>query len=399
MSKISKDTPFILKTETPENGLFTYQKNGFFFALVAEGLEEEGGRELAELGAEEVKAVYRGVRFKADMPTVYRINYQSRLCTRILAPLLTFDCHSTKYLYKTARNIPWPAILRKNGSFAVSATVSHSKIRHSKYAALCLKDAVVDSFREEFGVRPDVDRREPDLWLHLHVENNRAVISLDTSGGSLHRRGYRQDSVEAPMQETLAAAIVRFSGWNGEKPLYDPMCGSGTILAEAYMRYCRIPAACFRDRFGFAAMPDFSPSDWKAEKEKADKARRKLPAGLISGSDGSQESVAAARENLATLPGGREVVIKKSIFQKLVNLENRVIISNPPYGIRLGREEENASLMKEFGDFLKHRCQGSEAYLYFGRREMLKTIGLKPAWKKDLSNGGLKGVLARYDMY
>lgn len=388
-----------LETEKQDNAQFTYQKNGFFFAVVAEGLEEEGGKELLELGAEEVKPVYRGIRFKADLPVVYRINYMSRLCTRILAPILTFDCHSTKYLYKTAIKIPWTLLLRKNGSFAIEATISHSKIKHSKYAALCLKDAIVDTFRDKFGVRPDVDRQDPDLWLHLHVENNRAVISLDTSGGSLHRRGYRKDSVEAPMQETLAAALVRLSGWNGEKPLVDPMCGSGTILAEAYMRYCKVPAGIFRKKFGFAAMPDFSLPDWKSIKKSADGEILQLPNGLISGSDISADSVEVARGNCAILPGVEGVRINKSSFQKIRNLENRVIITNPPYGIRMGDKEKTSLLLKDFGDFLKQGCKGSEAYLYFGSKEMLKMIGLKPAWKKDLKNGGLDGVLARYDIF
>ncbi len=388
-----------LRDKHSEDKLFTYQKNGFFFAVIAEGLEEEGAKELEELGAEEVKPVYRGVRFKADLPSVYRINYCARLSTRILAPLLTFDCHSTKYLYKTARKIAWPSLLRKNGSFAITATVAHSRIKHSKYAALCLKDAIVDTFRDAYGVRPDVDKRDPDLWLSLHVENNRAVISLDTSGGSLHRRGYRQDSVEAPMQETLAAAMIRLSGWNGDKPLVDPMCGSGTILAEAYMRYCQIPASHFRNKFGFEMMPDFSPSDWQSMRRDIDGARLKMPGKLISGSDISGEAVSAAKGNCSVLPGGKDIKIKQCSFQKLGNLENRVIISNPPYGIRLGKNDEIRPFLKEFGDFLKQKCTGSEAYLYFGRKEMLKMIGLKPTWKKPLKNGGLDGVMVRYDMF
>ena len=388
-----------MQNNNPDQTLFTYQKHGGYFAVVAEGLEKDCARELSDFGAREVKTTYRGLRFHADLATVYKVNYCSRLCTRVLAPLITFDCHSTKYLYKTARNIPWTTLLRKNGSFAVSATTAHSKIRHSKYAALCLKDAIVDAFREEFGVRPDVDRRNPELWLHLHVENNRATISLDTSGGSLHRRGYRIETVEAPMQETLAAAIIRLSGWRGERPLVDPMCGSGTLLAEAYMHYCRVPPGFLRKKFGFEMMPDFSPKEWKTVRDSVDSGRIEMAPGLISGSDISAEAVKAAKKNISALPGGKGISIKRSPFQKLGSLENRVIISNPPYGIRLGKKDQAGTLLKEFGNFLKKKCEGSDAFLYFGRKEMLKLVGLKPAWKKQIKSGGLEGVLVKYSIY
>jgi len=382
-----------------EQPLFTYQKTARFFAQVASGLEKEGKEELAELGGMDIDPAFRGIYFKADLATLYRINYQSRLCSRILAPLLTFDCHSTKYLHKTAMKIPWEIMVRKDGTFAVNATVAHSKIKHSQYAALCLKDAVVDSFKKKYGSRPDVDRHDPDLLVNLHIENNRAVISIDTSGGSLHRRGYRQKSIAAPMQETLAAAIVRLSGWDGSKPLVDPMCGSGTLLCEALMSHCRIPAGYLRKRFGFESMSDFDQKVWQGVRAGADKGIRKLPGGLISGYDIDGEVVAAARSNCGVLPEGKGIAIRKSSWQKIASLENSVIISNPPYGIRLGRKEGLNSFMKEFGDFLKQRCRGSEAYLYFGKREMLKMIGLKPSWKRPLKTGGLDGVLAKYEMY
>ena len=200
--------------------MFAYQKNQRFFAQVADGLEEAGGRELEALGAEEVKASYRGIYFTADHRALYRINYSSSICTRILAPLLTFDCHSDKYLYNTAGSIPWSAILSLETTFAIFANVSNSNITHSQYAARKLKDAIVDQFRESCGKRPDVDPDNPDVWISLYIQGNKATISLDTSGGSLHRRGYRKASVKAPMQETVAAAIIKFSQWDGSKPLY-----------------------------------------------------------------------------------------------------------------------------------------------------------------------------------
>ena len=214
--------------------MFAYQNDGRFFAQVARGLEELAGAELAELGADEVEASGGGLHFHADAAGLYRVNYCSRLVTRVLAPLAAFPCPSDQALYETARALDWEALLTPENTFAVFANVWDSSITHSHYAALRLKDAIADHFRESSGRRPDVDTEHPDVWISLNIRQDRAVISLDTSGGSLHRRGYRVQSVPAPLQETLAAALVRLSGWQGERPLVDPMCGSGTILAEAY---------------------------------------------------------------------------------------------------------------------------------------------------------------------
>ena len=378
---------------------FVYQKNNSYFAQVAENVEPLAERELAALGATQVNPVYRGVYFTATPEALYRIVYQTRLCTRVLAPLLHFDCHSTKYLYKTALTIPWVELFDREQTFVITATVSDSLITHSQYASLCLKDAIVDQFQEKFGARPNVDKRNPDLVFNLHIHKNTAVISLDASGASLHRRGYRQEAVEAPMQESLAATIIDLTLWDGEQRLIDPMCGSGTLLCEALMRYCRIPAAYLRESFGFMRMPDFEPETWQRVKNEADNQIRDLPEGLITGSDAGKLAVKAARINLGQLPHGKEVVVRTSRFQELEPISNAVIISNPPYGVRLGAQAEAAALVGELGSFLKHKCTGSTAYLYFGDRELVKKIGLKPAWKKPLSNGGLDGVLAKYEMY
>jgi len=380
--------------------LFAYRKNGRFFAQLGEGLEELGAKELVELGATESVPAYRGVHFGcADIATLCRINYQCRLSTRILAPLISFDCHSTKYLYKTAFALPWEELLNVTGTFAISATVGNSAITHSKYAALCLKDAMVDRYRERFGSRPNVDREHPDLQLNLHIDRDRAVISLDTSGASLHRRGYRQETVAAPMQETLAAAIIAISGWDGSRPLVDPFCGSGTLLCEALMRQARIPPGYLRDSFGFAMLPEFDQATWEQQRHQLDAAICTVPAGLIRGSDLDRQAVAAARTNLNLLPGGKEIPVTRAAFADLEPIEDSLIVANPPYGIRLGNRDMTAELLKEFGSFLKHRCRGSEVFLYFGQREMLKMIGLRPTAKKPLNNGGLEGVLARYLMY
>lgn len=378
---------------------FEYQKTNRYFGLIADGLEELGREELLSLGASDISQAYRGVYFKADMEVLYGINYRSRFFTRILAPLLTFDCHSDRYLYKTAKSLNWSDILTPDRTFAVFSSVSDSNIRHSHFAALRLKDAVADWFMENFGHRPSVDSRSPDVWLGLRIHRNRASIRLDTSGGSLHRRGYRKRSVEAPMLETLAAAIVHLSEWNGSVPLVDPMCGSGTILCEGLMKYCRIPPAFLREKFGFSCMPEYRKEDWHLLKKRIDSSIRSLPPGAISGNDISDEAATAAMTNCSMLPSGSSIGITTGRYQDMAGVTNSTIITNPPYGIRLGKSLNMGDFMGEFGDFLKQKCTGSTAYIYFGKRELIKKIGLRASWRKPLRNGRLDGRLAKYELY
>lgn len=294
----------------------------------------------------------------------------------------------------------WRDFLRPNGSFAIVANVSETEtINNSHYAALRLKDAICDYFRARTGIRPDIDKKSPDVIFHLHIRKERATISVDTSGGSLHRRGYRTKGVVAPMQETLVAAILAISEWDLETPLVDPMCGSGTILSEALMLSCGIPAGYLRKKFGLFKLPNFDKKLWETERQKAIKKIQVPEEGLIMGSDICNTTVAAAKENLANLPGGDQIPIFRKDFRKLEINEESIIVCNPPYGIRLGKEEEMKSFYKEFGDFLKNQCKGSTAYIYFGNRELIGSLGLKTDWKRPLMNGGLDGRLCKYTLY
>ncbi len=378
---------------------YRYQEESLYFAQIAESMKELGVAELSELGAKEVKPTFRGIYFSADKITLYRINYMSRLISRCLAPLVSFPCHDTDTLYSEAKQIRWEDFFSEGTTFAVSANVSDSAISHSKYASLRVKDAVADYFREKTGKRPNVSVLNPDILLNLHIRKNRADINIDTSGGPLHKRGYREETVLAPIQETVAAAIIELTKWDGSTPLYDPMCGSGTLLCEALMRYCKIPAGIFRSRFGFEHLPDFVPSAWKQVKKEADETIRSLPKELISGSDLSKAAVTAAKTNLMGLHHGNQVNIIKADFRILPVLEKRVIVTNPPYGIRLGEKEDLETFYKALGDFLKQKCNGSTAYVYFGERKYIKNIGLKASWKKPIKAGGLDGRLVKFDMY
>lgn len=379
--------------------MYQYQKNNCFFAQIAEGIKELGAQEMSELGALNIRPEHGGLYFHADKETLYRINYSTRLASRILAPLASFRCRTSDELYKKAKEINWTDFISTENTFAVFSNISNSKINNSHYASLRLKDGVVDSFREISGKRPDVDSRDPDVWLNLYIRHDEAVVSLDTSGGSLHRRGYRKESLSAPMQETVAAAIIRLSQWDGSRPLYDPLCGSGTILCEALMHYCNVPSAFFREHFGFEFLPDYDKLLWAKVKKEIDRQIRELPEGCISGSDISSEAVEIAGANIRCLPQGNRIQLRVCDFRESEGLENGAIITNPPYGIRMGKRQELDLLYKELGDFLKQRCTGSAAYIYFGEREFIKKIGLKPAWKKPLKTGGLDGRLVKYELF
>ncbi|MBD3419473.1 MAG: class I SAM-dependent RNA methyltransferase [Chitinivibrionales bacterium] len=379
--------------------MYQYQKSHRYFAQVADDIKDLAEYELKSLGADETRQAYRGIYLRADKKSMYKINYCSRLINRVLAPLMTFDCHSDKYLYSQAYKIAWSDFLSPDDTFAVFATVTNSAIKHSKYAALRLKDAVVDYFKDCTGRRPSIDTRNPSVWFNLYVENNKAVISVDTSGGSLHRRGYRRESLEAPMAETVAASIIRYSQWDGNTPLVDPFCGAGTLLCEAYMHAASIPASIKRVQFGFERLPDYDTACWQAIRNEARSAINDVAQGLISGSDVDSKAVGAAICNCKVLDEQQRIrITRKDAFQ-IDRLPNCTIICNPPYGIRMNSEQNLAPFYKRLGDFLKQKCTGSTAYIYFGNRTYLKHIGLKPAWKQILFNGGLDGRLAKFVMY
>jgi len=356
--------------------MYLYQKSNIYFAQVADDIKDIAESEILSLGGQETSPVYRGIIFKAGLKTLYSLNYCSRLASRFLAPLIRFDCHSERYLYKTASQIKWDDFLSPSMTFAVFSSVANSTIRHSKYAALCLKDAVADYFKENFGERPSIDTIQPDLWLNLHIENNTATISLDTSGGSLHRRGYRKNAVPAPMVETLAAAIIQYSGWDRNLTLYDPFCGSGTLLCEAYLYASNTPPGILRKGFGFERMPDFDKRIWGQVKDEAINRITPVYRGLISGSE----------------------VTRRDIFD-IERIQDRIIICNPPYGIRQAKNQDMDLFYRRLGDFLKKQCSGSRAFIYFGERKYIKSVGLRPSWKKPLSNGGLDGRLVKYELY
>lgn len=379
--------------------MFEYLEKKTYFAQVPGMMEELCEQELIELGAQNTKIAYRGIYFEADQITIYRINYTSRTISRILAPLKTFHCRNAEAIMKMAAKIEWDKIFKVDQTFSINSSINKSAFTNSLYASQVLKDGIADYFRAKYGKRPDVNTVNPNVRFNLFIEKDEAVLSLDTSGESLHKRGYRLAAGEAPMQETLAAAIIRLSKWDGEKPLLDCMCGSGTILCEALMHYCRVPAQYLRKNFGFFYLPDFDIKLWEKFKKEEDSKMRPLPKGIISGSDKVQAILKTARENLSRLPFSETVALTAQPFQHIPKFENGVLVVNPPYGIRMGERQQVESLYKELGDFLKTKCTGTSAFIYTGEPSLRKHIGLRTTRRIPLVNGKLEGVLLQIDSY
>lgn len=369
-----------------------------FFISCPRNLESLLAEELRELGISGAKPVYLGVEAQLSREEVYRVVYCSRLGSRVLRPMATFPCRNPDELYEHAVQFNWSKILRTGQTLKVSASVSDSAITHSQYAALKLKDAVVDSLREHTGARPSIDRETPDVRLDLFLRHDQATISLYYSDGIMHRRGYRIQAVDAPLKENLAAAVLRFAKWKGEKPLVDLFCGSGTFLIEGAMIATHTPAGFFRESQGFEPLPDFSASLWQKVKTEADKGILPLPKGLVTGIDISARAMAATRANLARTPWIDAIKLVQKDFTKLEGpYPDRVIVANPPYGVRLEDTQEGLQeFYKALGQFLKVKCAGSKAYVLIPEGELHKEIWFKPERRLDIDNGALSVAIVEY---
>jgi putative N6-adenine-specific DNA methylase len=370
----------------------TKEKRHPFFVSCARNLERLLLEELRDLGVAGGKAEYLGVTVPLSREEVYRVVYGSRLASRVLRPLATFSSRTPEALYEKAYAFNWSAVLKPEQTLKVTATVSDSAITHSQFAALKLKDAVVDSLRDRHGARPNIDREDPDIRLDLFLRKDEATVSLYYSDGVLHRRGYRKQAVEAPIKENLAAAILRFAGWKGEGRLYDFFCGSGTFLIEAAMIATHTPPGAFRKSQGFESLPDFSPDAWEKVKSEMDGQIAPLTPGLLFGYDIDARAMAATRANLEGTPFASAIKITQKDFNRLEGpFRDAVIVSNPPYGIRLG-EAEGAlhTLYENLGRLLKTKCPDSRACLVIPHPELEKDIWFKPEKHLDLDNGGLE---------
>lgn len=369
-----------------------------FFATTARGLEEILAEELRVLGMRDIRTGTAGAGFDGDMADCMRANLHLRTANRVVLSLAEFECGGPEDLYEGVRGIDWQRFFKGDETLAVSGTVRNSPITHSLYAALTVKDAVCDSLREQTGSRPNVDRRDPDIRVTAGVIGYRAFIGIDTSGESLHLRGYRASSVEAPLRETLAAGLVLFTGWTGDCPLYDPMCGSGTIAVEAALIARRIPPNLNRERFGFMRLPGFDRAEWERMR---DEARAAIVPGdcTIDASDADESAVEIARRNARTAGVDSLVRFTRRGLADFPRVAPpAVVVVNPPYGARLGRVKELRSLYRSLGEVFRKRLHGSTAWVFTGNAGLAKYIPLKPSEKHTLYNGAIRCKHLRFDI-
>ena len=375
-----------------------------YFATTVKGIEPVLARELEALGASKIEPAVGGVGFDGDKALGYRANLWLRTALRVLKPVAEFQCASPDDLYREAREVDWTQHMSVDGTLAVRANVrDNPTLTHSQYAALKTKDAICDFFREKTGRRPNVNVEDPDLPLDLHVGGALAILSIDTSGESLHRRGYRLDRVEAPLRETLAAAIVGFTEWDGKTPFVDLMCGSGTLPIEAALLALDRAPGLLRRGFAFERAPDFDAALWaKIKGEARARAKRALPGGKIVGYDKDPRAIATAREN-AKRAGVDELIELKvqdlAAFKAPVEGGPGILILNPPYGERLGDEKTLEPLYEQIGDTFKQKGQGYTGWVFTGNLKLAKKVGLRSARRITLWNGPIESRLLEFELY
>ncbi len=368
------------------------------FIKTLAGLEEILATELQTIGAEDISIQKRAVYCKGDLRLVYRANLELRTAIRVLVPISSFRLRDEDDLYKEIQKINWSEYLKPEGRLAIDAVTFFKPMDHSRYLALKTKDAIVDQFRDKYGTRPDVDLKNPDLRIHLHLDSRgNASLSLDSSGDGLHRRGYRTATTAAPLNEVLAAGLIMISGWEGDSNFVDPMCGSGTLLIEAAYIARRIPPNWYRKKFGFTNWPNFDADLWDNVRKEASQHIRPLSITILGG-DRFHKAITVSKDNLKAA-GIKGVELEKLPFERLTLPEAPgIIITNPPYDERM-RMDDIGGLYQALGDKLKKEATGYTAWIFSGNIDALKRIALKPSKKVNLFNGPLACKYYRYDLY
>ncbi|MBQ9652259.1 MAG: RNA methyltransferase [Prevotella sp.] len=370
------------------------------FKLIAKtfmGLENVLAEELTALGANDIEIGRRMVSFTGDKEMMYRANMQLHTAIRILKPIREFKAKSADDVYNEVSAIDWSQYLDVRKTFAVDSVVFSEEFRHSKFVAYKVKDAIVDQFRERTNMRPNVSVTNPDIRLHIHIAEDKATLCLDSSGESLHRRGYRQESVEAPLNEVLAAGIILMSGWRGETDFIDPMCGSGTLLIEAALIAHNMAPGLFRKEFAFEKWQDFD-ADLFDQIYNDDSQEREFN-HHIYGYDVDPKAVNTALRNVRAASLTNDITVTLQDFKDFEQPEEpAIMITNPPYGERIS----TPNLLETYqmiGERLKHAFQGNEAWVLSYREECFEQIGLRPSIKIPLYNGALECELRRYQMF
>ena len=371
-----------------------------YFATVARGLEPIAAQELERLGAKDVRPDFTGVHFVGDSALLYRVNLWARTIFRVLVTLREFPCPDADRLYQEVQNIDWEQYLQPHNTLAVNATGGNDKLNHTHFTALQVKNAIVDQQRHQFGQRSSVDTQNPDVLINAHIHQDRCILSLDSSGTSLHRRGYRPAVGVAPLKETLAAALLDMAEWEASLPFLDPLCGSGTLPLEASLKALNIAPGLFRMQFAFERWPDFDEALWEQllkEAENSELSELKAP---IVGSDRDSDILNQARINAQQCGLADKVKFTQTeLSQVEAPADSGVIICNPPYGERLGDAKELGDFYKLLGDVFKQRFKGWTAFVLTGNKELAKRVGLKASRRIPVYNGAIACTLLKYELY
>lgn len=369
-----------------------------FTAKTLYGLEAILAQELKELGASEIVPVNRAVMFAGSKELLYRVNYCSRIALSVLVQLSGFRIRSKEDLYKKASEIIWSEVMDQDSTFSVAPVVRSELFDHSGYPALVVKDAIADYFRNKTGKRPSVNTTDPDVVINLHISNDHVDISLDSSVIPLYKRGYRAEQGLAPLNEVLAAGMLRLSGWDGTRSFQDPMCGSGTLLVEARMYADKIPPGKFRQFFGFTRWKDFDEELFNKVKMECD-ALIINSGTLVTGSDISETAVRQAEANIRKAGLDGEISVAIADFKDVNRVsDSGYLVINPPYGQRL-KPDEIEKLYSMIGTTLKHHFAGNKAWIITAGKDYLRNVGLKPIKKFVLFNGALECIFAGYELY
>jgi len=370
-------------------------------AKTFKGLEEVLAQELIELGANDVLIERRAVSFRGDKALMYRANLCLRTASRVLVPIASFKVRDTDALYARALALDWSAYMRVDSTFAIDATVYSETFRNSRFVTYRVKDAIADYWQQKAGKRPNVKVTDPDLYINVHVADEQVTISLDSSGESLHKRGYRVANTEAPVNEALAAGMLLLAGWKGQSDFYDPMCGSGTLPIEAALIARNIAPGIFRQSFAFEKWPDFDAELWNDIYN--DDSQERPFHHTIYGSDASFYAIQQAAKNVKAAGVARDVSLKQIRIEELkmesLAFRGGLVMINPPYGERLKSNKEMEDLYSAIGSALKHQFAGATAWIISSNAEAMKCIGLKPSKKLRLLNGELDCQFNKYELF
>ena len=361
------------------------------------GLEDVLAKELIELGADDLQIGNRMVSFTGDKALLYKANFHCRTALRILRPILTFPAKNPDEVYEKAKTIHWEQYIPNKKTFAIDAVVHSETFTHSKFVAYRVKDAIVDWFVEQGKPRPSVRLNNPDLQLHIHISHTDCTLALDSSGESLHKRGYRTEETEAPLNEVLAAGLILKTGWKGDCALVDPMCGSGTLLIEAALIALNIAPGVFRSHYAFEKWDDFDADLF--EQVSTDDSSERPFLFKVYGFDISPKAIQAAAKNTKNAGLSKYIELKVQAFQDMTTApEKGILILNPPYGERM-HPRDLAQLYSIIGERLKHVFSGYDAWIISSNQEGFDKIGLKPEARYKLFNGALECEYRQYRIF